>query len=188
MQSLSDSSVDCVICDLPYGLTDEPWDSVIPLDKLWEQYNRVVKRDGLIILFGSQQFTFDLINSNRDRLIYPTLVWTKPNCNYMSVHEDILIFANKPRKEKRFNFVVPNTVLYHTRVPHPRLHPAQKPIPLLEWIIRNFTKEGDIILDNACGSGSTLFAAKGLGRHYIGIEQEEQFYNISRNRMVSFGN
>lgn len=188
MQSLGESSIDCVLCDLPYGLTEYDWDVVIPLQPLWEQYSRVVKPDGKIILFGSQQFTHDLIASNRDRLLYPTLVWSKPNCNFMTIHEDILVFANTYRESKRINFALPNTVLRFHRVPHPRLHEAQKPIELIEHLLGMFTKEGDVVLDNACGSGTTLIAARKLRRSCIGIEKEEKFYKISLNRMVSFGN
>ena len=188
MQSLDDGSVDCVLCDLPYGLTDNDWDSVIPLQPLWEQYSRVVKPEGKIILFGSQQFTHDLIASNRDRLLYPTLVWSKPDCNFMSIHEDILVFSNTDRESKRNHFAVPNTVLRYHRVPHPRLHYAEKPLKLIEHLLEVFTKESDVVLDNACGSGTTLVAAMNLRRSCIGIEKEERFYTISLNRMVAFGN
>lgn len=227
MSDIPEKSIDCVVCDLPYGSTQNSWDIIIPFDKLWEQYDRICKDNAAIILFSAQPFTTDLINSNRENFRYD-LIWNKnvptgmSQAKYrpMRYHETVLLFYKsqptynpvpKPRvgdkKEcynydhycgksnhvklakvkKRYDpdFVQPSSVLDFKVVPNRngKLHPTQKPLELCEWLIKTYTNEGDLILDNCAGSGTTLLAAKNLGRQFIGIEKEEKYYNICLDRL-----
>ena len=210
MKSIEDKSIDLILCDLPYGVTKNKWDVVIPFDALWEHYNRIIKDNGAIILFGSQPFTTMLISSNMKYFRY-CLVWEKNKFSDflnakrkpMKTNEDICIFYKKqptyniqywystPYKrwntqeavDKQSNYGshkkntvesdgkrLPTTVLKFNRVERP-LHPTQKPIDLLEWLIKSFSNENDIILDNCMGVGSTGKAAKNLNRNFVGIER-----------------
>ena len=227
MADIPDKNVDCVICDLPYGSTQNSWDIIIPFDELWKQYDRVCKDNAAIILFAAQPFTTDLINSNRKNFRYD-LVWNKnvptgmSQAKYrpMRYHETVLLFYKsqptynpvpKPRvgekKEcynydhycgesnhvklakvkKRYDpyFVQPSSVLDFKVVPNRngKLHPTQKPVELCEYIIKTYTNEDDLVLDNTMGSGTTCLAAKNLNRQFIGIEQEEKYYNIAQERI-----
>lgn len=227
MRDIPDKSVDCIICDLPYGSTSIPWDVVIPFDKLWEQYERIIKDDGNIILFCSGLFTIDLINSNRNRFRYK-LIWNKnvptgmATAKYrpMKYYEEICVFGNssskynpimKPRvgvgkacynydhycsdnnhiqlkkQKKRYNpdYVQPSDVLSFNVVPNRngKLHPTQKPVELIEWLIKSYSNEGDTILDNCMGSGTTAIAAMRTGRNFIGFETDEGYYKICLERI-----
>jgi site-specific DNA-methyltransferase (adenine-specific) len=225
MKDIPDQSIDMVLCDLPYGTTSMEWDNTLPLDQLWPHYRRVCK--GNIVLFASQPFTTDLINSNRSWFRY-ALVWNKnvptgmSQAKYrpMKYHEDIVIFYHKkttynpirkPRvgkgKEcynydhycgasnhvtyekvkKRYdpNFVHPSTILSFNVVPNRngKLHPTEKPIELLEYLIKTYSNEGETVLDNTMGSGSTGVACKNLNRDFIGIEKDETYFNIAKKRI-----
>lgn len=227
MNTMEDKSVDMVLCDLPYGITGCDWDSVVPFDKLWESYERICKENCAIVLFASQPFTTDLINSNRSNFKY-SLVWSKnvpTGMSYakyrpMKYHEDILVFYKKQpvynpimkerigvgkacynydhycgnsnhvkyeKVKKKYDpdFVQPSSVLNFKVVPNRngKLHPTQKPIDLCEYLIKTFTNENDLVLDNCCGSGSTLVAAKNTNRKFIGIEKEEKYFIIANNRI-----
>ena len=216
MKTIESKSVDLILCDLPYGVTKNKWDVIIPFDKLWEQYNRIITDNGAIILFGSQPFTTMLISSNMKYFRY-CLVWEKNKFSDflnakrkpMKTNEDICIFYKKQPTyniqywygepyerwntqkavDKQSNYGnhkenisksdgkrLPTTVLKFNRVERP-LHPTQKPVDLLEWLIKSYTNEGDIILDNCMGVGSTGIASKKINRNFIGIELNETYYN-----------
>ena len=219
MVDIEDKSVDLILCDLPYGVTKNKWDVVIPFDKLWEQYNRIIKDKGAIILFGSQPFTTMLISSNMKHFRY-CLVWEKNKFSDflnakkkpMKTNEDICIFYKKqptyniqywtstPYKrwntqkavDKQSNYGthkenvsesngkrLPTTVLKFNRVERPD-HPTQKPVDLLEWLIKSYTNEDDVVLDNCMGVGSTGVASKKTKRKFIGIELDEKYYSKAR--------
>lgn len=223
MKMIEDASIDMILCDLPYGMTKNSWDVVIPFDKLWEQYNRIIKDNGAIVLFGSQPFTSLMIVSNLKNFRY-SLVWEKNKFSDflnskrkpMKVNEDIAIFYkaqpvynpqywySTPYKRwntqeavnKQTNYGshkenvveskdgrrLPTTVLKFNRVERPE-HPTQKPVDLLEWLIKTYTNTGAIILDNCMGVGSTGVACKNTNRSFIGIEINEDYFDIAKKRM-----
>lgn len=223
MKKLEDKSIDMILCDLPYGTTACKWDTVIPFDKLWEQYNRIIKDNGAIVLFGSEPFSSKLRISNEKYFRYD-IIWEKPRIlNFMAVkkqigkcHETISIFYKKqPTYNPQYSTGEPYTrralirkkwegvaseqaykPAYNnktTRYPRSiqkfnnvntnKSHPTQKPIELLEWLIKTYTNEGETILDNTMGSGSTGVAAKNTNRHFIGIELDEDYFNIAKKRI-----
>lgn len=214
--------VDAVICDLPYGITKNSWDNVIPFNKMWEKLLPLCKDTTPIILFGNQPFTSLLVTSNLKMFRY-SLVWEKnkfsdflnANRKPMKTNEDILIFYKKqptynPQytyKEpyKRWNTQkavnnqtnygnhkcnisqsngrrLPTTVLKFNRVERP-LHPTQKPIDLLEWLVATYTNNNDTVLDFTMGIGSTGQACKNLNRNFIGIEINEKYFNIAKDEI-----
>lgn len=219
MKNIKDKSIDMILCDLPYGMTRNNWDIVIPFDKLWEEYNRIIKDNGAIVLFGSQPFTSIMITSNLNMFRY-CLVWEKNKFSDflnakrkpMKTNEDIAIFYKKqpiynPQywysipytrwntqqavdKQTNYgnhkeNFVesldgkrLPTTVLKFNRIERP-VHPTQKPVDLLEWLIKTYTNEENIVLDNCMGVGSTGIACKNLKRNFIGIELNKTYYDIA---------
>lgn len=224
MPLIPNGSIDMILCDLPYGTTQNKWDSVIDLQKLWEQYTRIIKPNGAIVLTSQGLFTAKLILSNEDWFKYK-IVWIKSkSTNFLNAkkqplrkHEDICIFYRqqptynpqmaqgesydkgvrkdqytgsygdfKPRHVKSDGLRYPNDVVcFEDQDPDdfvyiktaesegPVYHPTQKPIELGRYLIRTFSNVGDIILDNACGSGSFLVAAALEGRRYIGIEKNK---------------
>jgi len=224
MKNITDKSVDMILCDLPYGMTKNSWDVVIPFDKLWCEYNRIIKDNGAIVLFGSQPFTSLMITSNLNMFRY-CLVWEKNKFSDflnskrkpMKTNEDIAVFYKKqpvynPQywystpytrwntqsavdKQSNYgthkeNYVesdgkrLPTTVLKFNRVERP-LHPTQKPTDLLEWLIKTYTNENDIVLDNCMGVGSTGVACKNINRKFIGIELETKYYEIAKNNIFT---
>lgn len=227
MNKIEDKSVDLILCDLPYGSTQCSWDSIIPFDKLWEQYNRVLKDTGIVVLFSSGLFTIDLINSNRKDFKYK-LIWKKnvptgmSSAKYrpMKYYEEICVFYKKkgtynpqmkPREgvgkacynydhycgdsnhvsyekvKKRYdpNWVQPSDILEFNVVPNRngKVHPTQKPIELLEWLIKTYSNENDLVLDNTMGSGSTGVACINLNRDFIGIEMDKSYFEIAKSRI-----
>ena len=222
MKNITEKSVDMILCDLPYGMTKNSWDVVIPFDKLWSEYNRIIKDNGAIVLFGSQPFTSLMITSNLNMFRY-CLVWEKNKFSDflnskrkpMKTNEDIAVFYKKqpvynPQywystpytrwntqsavdKQSNYgthkeNYVesdgkrLPTTVLKFNRVERP-LHPTQKPTDLLEWLIKTYTNENDIVLDNCMGVGSTGVACKNINRKFIGIELETKYYEIAKKNI-----
>lgn len=219
---IESGSVDMILCDLPYGTTQCKWDSVLPLDKLWKEYNRIIKKNGAIVLFSSQPFTSILINSNIKNFKY-TWVWEKSKAtNYLNAKkqplrasEDICVFYQKQptynpqmTEGKPYNkgTALRETEVYGSQVAvevksdgarYPRnviyfktaesegkvVHPTQKPLALLEYLIQTYSNEGEIILDNTAGSFSTAVAATKLNRNWIGIEQEEEYCKIGLERL-----
>lgn len=219
---IESGSVDMILCDLPYGTTQCKWDSILPLDKLWKEYNRIIKKNGAIVLFSSQPFTSVLINSNIKNFKY-TWVWEKSKAtNYLNAKkqplrasEDICVFYQKQptynpqmTEGKPYNkgTALRETEVYGSQVAvevksdgarYPRnviyfktaesegkvVHPTQKPLALLEYLIQTYSNEGEIILDNTAGSFSTAVAATKLNRNWIGIEQEEEYCKIGLERL-----
>jgi site-specific DNA-methyltransferase (adenine-specific) len=216
MLNIEPKSIDLILCDLPYGVTKNKWDVIISFEKLWEQYNRIIKDSGAIVLFGSQPFTTMLISSNMKYFRY-SLVWEKNKFSDflnakrkpMKTNEDICIFYKKQPTyniqywystpyhrwntqkavDKQTNYGshksnvvesdgkrLPTTVLKFNRVERP-IHPTQKPVDLLEWLIKSYTNEGETVLDNCMGVGSTGVASKKNNRNFIGIELDETYYN-----------
>jgi site-specific DNA-methyltransferase (adenine-specific) len=219
MKDIPDKSIDMVLCDLPYGTTACKWDTIIPFEPLWEQYKRIIKDNGAIVLTASQPFTSALVMSNVKMFKYD-LKWIKTegtgfyNANRMPLraHEDILLFykklpvynpqktEGKPYKIKRGSasdvyvgkdLVVTDNV---TGDRHPlswkvftkdknKLHPTQKPVALFEYLIKTYTNEGDLVLDNCMGSGTTGVACKNLNRNFIGIELDTGYFRIAEKRI-----
>jgi len=224
MPKIKAKSVDMILCDLPYGMTKNTWDIVIPFDKLWTEYNRIIKDNGAIVLFGSQPFTSLMITSNMKMFRY-CLVWEKNKFSDflnskrkpMKTNEDIVVFYKKQPvynaqywystpytrwntqtsvdKQTNYgqhkeNYVessdgkrLPTTVLKFNRVERP-LHPTQKPTDLLEWLIKTYTNENDVVLDNCMGVGSTGVACKNINRKFVGIELEKKYYDIAKNLVM----
>lgn len=227
MKQIKDKSIDMILCDLPYGTTRCKWDSIIDLNRLWEQYCRVIKDNGAIVLFAQTPFDKVLGASKLDMLKYEW-IWEKTqatghlNANKMPMksHENILVFYKKaptynPQKTighspintyTKYIATQNNTDLYGELKKelsgggetdrYPRsvqifssdkqkncLHPTQKPVKLLEFLIKTYTNQGDIILDNCIGSGSTAVAAINTNRNFIGIEKDEEIYKIAVNRI-----
>lgn len=241
MPTLPDKSIDLILCDLPYGTTACKWDTVIPFEPLWEQYKRIIKPNGVIVLFGSQPFTTALIASNI-KMFREEIIWLKNKSasgmratqSHLKTHENIIVFSESgsytynPQKwvvtEKQFltqrktmsvygetnniygnlkrnrkqddgtrnpisvvAFRVPITTAKsknYTQDVDVRVHPTQKPVELLEYLIKTYTNEGDTVLDNCMGSGSTGVASVNLNRKFIGIELNETYYNIASDRIA----
>lgn len=231
MKGLKEKSVDMVFADLPYGTTACKWDEVIPMEPLWEQYNRVTKDNAAIVLFASQPFAATLIVSNLEMFKYEW-IWRKNTASGfafakyqpMRNHEEILVFAKGrtnyyPQKVKSLvkdrpfgrpngriqstgtdhypgmkptpanvlqEFVNPKTVLEFGTVGNQngnKVHPTQKPVALLEYLIKTYTNAGETVLDNTMGSGSTGVACVNTGRKFIGIEKEPKYFEIAKSRI-----
>lgn len=176
MKEIEDNSVDMILCDLPYGVTACKWDSVIPFDKMWGQYKRIIKTSGNIVLFASQPFTSELILSNKNWFAY-NWIWKKEQgTNFLLANKmplKIQIINKGTRK--------PTSILEFKR--ETGLHPTQKPVGLLEYLIKTYTNEGMTVLDNCMGSGSTGIACMNTNRRFIGIELDENYFNIAKNRI-----
>jgi site-specific DNA-methyltransferase (adenine-specific) len=219
MSTLPDASVDMVMCDLPYGTTQNKWDSIIPLDKLWAEYWRVVKPSGAVVLTASQPFTTKLAASNLEYFRY-SLVWNKvrpvghlnAKRRPMQLHEDILIFCRNPppynpqglipckkinrRSTSGENYGksglsnvsewtnYPVSILEFGSDQSGKVHPTQKPVALMEYLIRTYTNEGETVLDNTMGSGTTGVACKNTGRRFIGIERDPNYFQIAKDRIA----
>lgn len=232
MKSLNDNSIDMILCDLPYGVTRNSWDSEIPLDKLWKEYKRIVKPNAAICLFCDGMFMAKLMMSNSSMWRY-NLVWDKVlpsgflNANRMPLRktEEIAVFYSKqptynPQKVKgkpnhskgkavgkssdaedqtnnnygNYNIVDNNKILGDMKhptslltfsKPHPSVckHPTEKPVELLEWLIKTYTNKNDIVLDNCMGSGSTGIACLNTNRNFIGFELDKDYFNIAKERI-----
>lgn len=231
MKNIPDKSIDLILCDLPYGETGHKWDKILPLDKLWDEYQRIIKDHGAIVLFGSLKLGFKLYNIVPDLYRYEW-VWKKNkgtnflNSKYQPLrfHEYIFIFGKgivnpcgkrvhmnyfpqmkkgkayihkyKLTQEKIWNgkkikrtpiicedgLRYPQSVLEYSKDTK-CIHPSQKPIPLLEYLIKTYTKEGDIVLDNCMGSGSTIIACINTDRNFIGFEVNPKIYKTARKRI-----
>lgn len=230
MKDMPDKSVDMILCDLPYGTTACKWDNVIPFEPLWEQYNRIIKDNGAIVLTASQPFTSALVMSNIKQFKYEWIYQKRVASNFaqakkqpLKEHENVLVFYKcqptyNPIKEERkgsgakrlksgyksntitgeFNGFIkgnrtqinydelkfPSSVQeFNNREKDRGLHPTQKPVALLEYLIKTYTNEGDVVLDNCMGSGSTCVAAVNTNRHYIGFELDEKYFEIAEKRI-----
>ena len=233
MKNIPDKSIDMILCDLPYGTTKCKWDSVIPFDKLWEQYNRLIKEDGAIVLFGKEPFSSQLRISNLEMYKYDW-IWVKDTkSNFMQANhqplnnvelisvfgkgyvrsiKDKVMMTYNPQFTESKEYKLPkvskttdlfgenhkNGVYKHyerdtsKRYPYniiqfnmdkPKVHPAQKPIALLEYLIKTYTNEDGVVLDNCMGSGSTGVACVNTGRNFVGIELDEKYFNIAKERI-----
>ena len=213
--------VDCVITDLPYGTTKCRWDVVIPFEPMWDCLNKLTKNNSAIVLFGSQPFTTDLINSNRKMFRYE-IIWNKTfgkepfaaGKRPMKAHENILLFykkqpifnpqytKGKPYKDVRKDYKIkteryaiehigyindgyrnPISVIDFKNPNFRGMHPTQKPVKLLEYLIKTYTNENELVLDFTMGSGSTGVACVNTNRNFIGIEKEEEYFNIAKERI-----
>ncbi len=231
MKNIPNKSVDMVLCDLPYGQTKRnKWDTIIPFEPLWNQYKRIIKTNGLIILFGNGMFTADLMISNREMWRY-NLIWEKTqptgflNANKMPLrnHEDICVFYTSqptynPQKTKGHTRKVSkaehkrackistnygehkfstydsterfpkSVVIFAKDIQKSALHPTQKPVALLEYLIKTYTNEGEIVLDNCMGSGSTGVACINTNRKFIGMELDSNYFEIAKSRIDEANN
>ena len=226
MKDIPDKSIDMILCDLPYGTTKFKWDTVIPFDRLWEQYNRIIKDKGAILLFGSEPFSSKLRISNL-RMYKYDWIWKKTkaqgflNSKKMPLkdYENICVFYKRlpvynPQgiiygnfqndrkskynkgediygKEKEFgishmsNF--PKQIIeFSNPSGKGQLHPTQKPVALLEYLVKTYTNEGDTVLDNCMGSGTTGVACVNLHRKFIGIEKDKKYFEIAKTRIKEF--
>jgi site-specific DNA-methyltransferase (adenine-specific) len=221
MKDIPEQSVDMIMVDLPYGTTACKWDSIIPLDKLWEQYYRICKKNAAMVFTAAQPFTTMLIASNIKHFRYEW-IWEKPqgtnpihvNRMPLKAHENVLVFSQattkyhpqmiqgkpycgfssdtkhigevygKVKSKHRDNpdgSRFPKTVL---KFPQERgLHPTQKPVTMMEYFIKTYTDEDNVVLDNTMGSGTTGVACKNLHRSFIGIEKDDKFFEIAKNRI-----
>lgn len=225
MQTIPSQSIDMILCDLPYGRTHNRWDTTIPFEAMWEQYERIIKGNGCIALFCDGLFMAELMLSNRKMWKY-NLVWDKvlssgflnANKQPMRSHEEIAIFYKSqptynPQKTKgepnhskgtrreqfnanygKYSWADNHKVLgdmkhpksiITVQKPHPStmVHPTQKPIELLEWLIKTYTNEGDVVLDNCMGSGSTGVACVTTSRNFIGMELSQEYFDIAKERI-----
>ena len=226
MKSIPDKSIDMILCDLPYGTTACEWDTIIPFEPLWEQYKRIIKDNGAIVLTASQPFTSALVMSNIKMFKYEW-IWDKKlptghlNAKRMPLkrHENILIFGKgnikyipqtilreNIREDKaggvisdgtgksafgkhskvagKYTHRQPTTIQEFSNANKTNvLHPTQKPVALFEYLIKTYTNEGDLVLDNCMGSGTTGVACKNLNRNFIGIEKDENYFKIAEKRI-----
>lgn len=252
MSLLADDSVDLILADLPYGTTDRSgkkgsrifkWDSVIPLDQLWEQYRRVLKTNGTVVLTADQPFTSQLVMSNLEWFKYEW-IWKKSRttgfftANYrpMKSTEDILVFSEggaaaasaksgrgnmtynpqgliekrvkKKNSKKRLGKLLGNvdfvgannkmlgdseyeqkytnypTEILEFAIETGTIHPTQKPVPLMEYLVRTYSNEGETVLDNVMGSGTTGLACIRSNRNFIGIEKEREYFDVALERVT----
>lgn len=230
MPAIADKSVDLILCDLPYGVTNESkstWDVIIPFKDMWREYKRVIKDNGAIVLFAQGLFTAKLILSNEQMYRY-TLIWDKQlptgflnaKRQPMRVHEDIVVFYKKQptynpqrvkgakvhsigraagcsdddvtnniygdfvRTDNQNDMKYPTSIISMQKViPSKTMHPSQKPVELIEWLLRTYSNENDLVLDNCMGSGTTGVVCKNIRRRFIGIEKEKKFFDIAEKRI-----
>lgn len=241
MKSIPDKSVDMILCDLPYGTTACKWDSVIPFESLWWQYNRIIKDNSAIVLFGQEPFSSKVRMSNLEMYRYDW-IWKKQrpsNFQLMGyqagrVHENIMVFSKakacytkngnsmmynpqfvereKPRTSnvkiygdtstnilhnykngvkdniKTYTHKYPISILEFNTVERDKLHPTQKPVSLIEYLIKTYTNEGETVLDNCMGSGSTGVACVNTNRRFIGIELDDTYFTIAKERIEKVNN
>jgi site-specific DNA-methyltransferase (adenine-specific) len=228
MKRIDDKSVDCIICDLPYQSTSMNWDVQLSVDKLWEQYERIIKPKGNIILFGSGLFAFKLALSN-EKLFRYDMVWKKSKCGspltakYMPMkrHEMVLVFGESaayyepqmskgtpykrkytPNKVNNLGYGIKGVETDNKGTRHPitvldfpqkwrrqdQIHPTQKPVELIEFLVKSYCPEGGLVLDNCMGSGTTAVACFNTNRKYIGFEIEEKYFKIANVRIIELLN
>ena len=229
MKKIPDGSIDLVLTDPPYGTTACKWDTIIPFEPMWEQLKRVTKKNGAIVLFGSQPFTSALVMSN-PRMFKYEWVWEKNKATGhldskkkpMKAHENIVVFykaqptynpqglvpkdiptiskGNRGKKGEGssgdvYRFAGRDAIQTHINYPRTiqkiavdmkaKYHPTQKPVALMEYLIKTYTNEGETVLDFTMGSGTTGVACKNLNRNFIGIELDKEYFEIAKKRISS---
>jgi site-specific DNA-methyltransferase (adenine-specific) len=222
MKEIPDKSVDMILCDLPYGTTACKWDTVIPFEPLWEQYERIIKDNGAIVLMAAQPFTSALVMSN-PKMFRHQWIWNKRmGSNFFNVksqplkiHEEVVVFSKKrafynpvmrlgemrakgsdkqysgdnvigdyKKTKTKNNLYYPVSILDFSNASRTdKVHPTQKPVALFEYLIRTYTNEGEIVLDNCAGSFTTAVACDNTNRNWICIEKEEEYCNIGLTRV-----
>lgn len=219
LKDIPDKSIDMILTDPPYSLTNLEWDKEIDLQTMWEEFNRVIKDNGAIVIFGKQPFTTKLIWHNLKHF-KQILVWKKQNIDnptqaknrFCNITEDIVVFykkppvfnpqgvirIDKPVKQGRGKSLAQvqdrpaDVVQQFTNYPrnileynfdYPRIHPTQKPVALLELLVKSYTNKKDTVLDPFMGCGSAGVACKNLDREYIGIELDADYYNMAKQRL-----
>lgn len=228
MGRIQSESIDMILCDLPYGTTQCKWDSIIPLDRLWAEYERLIKPSGAIVLTAAQPFTSKLVMSNIDLFKYDW-VWKKPKGTGhlnakkqpMRDKEDILVFyrqqctynpqwtfgepytnlkSGKTTTESTAQVTgkykngaeyrngsdgrrYPKQVLEFGVVERGTVHPTQKPVDLMEYLIKTYTNDGDVVMDNCMGSGTTGVACMATNRVFLGIEKDTNYFNVAHERI-----
>ena len=226
MKSIPDKSIDAIICDLPYGTTQNKWDSIIPLDLLWKQYKRICS--GAIVLTATQPFSSYLVTSNIKNFKYEW-IWEKSKVTGvlnakkqpLRQHEVVLVFYESQPTYNPQGLIACNIkastgvgsngsssnygkitqtedgTYTQTATGYPKsvikissegrtVHPTQKPVALMEYLVKTYTNQGDTVLDNCMGSGTTGVACKNLGRKFIGIEQDANYFEIAKNRIEQY--
>lgn len=228
MKDILDGSIDAVICDPPYGTTACKWDTCIPFEPMWEQLKRITKKNGAIVLFGSQPFTSALVMSNPKMFKYEW-VWEKQPVGFLNAKkmpmksvENIIVFYDNlptynPQGLEKYGKVFTNsdsksqdknmrngisthnggslkgeytqkfknypTQIIKINKKNGSIHPTQKPVALMEYLIKTYTNENETVLDFTMGSGTTGVACKNLNRNFIGIELDETYFKIAQERM-----
>lgn len=227
MKDIPDGSIDMILCDLPYGTTQNKWDTIIPFEPLWEQYKRVIKQNGALLLFSQQPFTSHLVNSNISWFRYEW-IWQKTHPKGhlnakkmpMRAHENVVVFYKKlptynpqkttghKRKVARSTYTRADEgnscygkemrdTIYDSTERYPldvqlfsnadqsnKLHPTQKPLSIMEYFVKTYTNAGDTVLDNCMGSGTTGVACVNTGRNFIGMELEQEYFDIASKRIA----
>lgn len=243
MKRIDDKSIDMILCDLPYGTTACKWDSIISLDKLWEQYERIISNNGAIVLFGSEPFS-SYLRISKIQLYKYDWIWEKGRASGfvhaknkpLKAHETISVFSkgttvHKSQSKNRMfyepimsegkpyikkitqvntgklnhipsesNLQFVGTVNKNDGVRYPRsvlkfsmhnvgnIHPTQKPVDLCEYLIKTYTNENEVVLDNCMGSGTTAIACINTNRKYIGFEKDTTYFNLANERIISLIN
>jgi DNA modification methylase len=223
MSDIPDKSVNLILCDLPFGTTKNKWDIIIPFDKLWSQYERILSSKGNIILFGTGLFAYKLALSN-EKLFRYDMIWKKSKCGspltakYMPMkrHELILVFGKSastynpqmtegtpysrkwtPNKTNNMQYGIEGVVTNNIGTRHPitildfpqkwrrqdQIHPTQKPMELMTFLVKSFSNDGDVVMDNCFGSNSVGKACVNENRLYIGIEKDVEYYNMAINNL-----
>lgn len=232
MKDIPDKSMDAIICDLPYGTTANKWDSVIDFELMWNEYNRIIKDNSAIVLFGNEPFSSALRMSNQKIYKYDWKWIKQIPGNHLNAkkqplrsYEDVMVFykkqctynpilTDKPKSHIRENPIdikvknnggigkvkenvkrnefrtIPldknyplNVLNIDTLAKNKRIHTTQKPLELLEYLVKTYTNENDWVLDNTCGSNTTGIACYDLNRNYIGIEKDIDIYNVAKERV-----
>ena len=233
MNGIEDEEVDLILADLPYESIQADWDKMIDLDKLWQQYERIIKPNGAIILTANMKFAAELINSNHGLFRYD-MVWEKTqatghlNANKMPMraHENILVFYKTPptynpqktnghspmhsaikkidvnNRSEVYGDVKSEThckggaterfprsvLIFKSDKQTSYIHSTQKPVKLFEYLIKTFTNEGALVVDNASGSGTTGIACINTNRKYKCIEKDKEYYESSVKRVKECNN
>ncbi len=223
MKQIPNGSIDAIVCDLPYGTTQNKWDSIIPFDKLWLQYERIIKENGAIILTAQQPFTSALIVSNLKMYKYNWVYQKNKSTGFLNAkkqplndYEDVCVFYKKQctynpqmvaaEKSYKRGFVkrkksdcygeekdfeqletglrYPKRIQYfNNNKTQEQKHSTQKPIELMEYLVKTYTNENEMVLDNCIGSGTTAIACMNTNRNFIGIEKDENYFNVANKRI-----